>query len=155
MLAVLTPEVEWTLLDATQKKIDAVRAFAEDLGLRNVRAVAARAENLAHDPAYRQSYDGAVSRALAALPVVLELSRGFVCQGGLVAAIKGPRWSEELAASRAAMEALALELLHSIEVTSTDRPTWLVIMRALGPAPPPYPRGEGRPRSDPLGGNRR
>lgn len=155
VLAVLTPEVRWTLLDATRKKIEAVRAFADELGLDNVSPVAGRAESVAHDPAYRERFDGAISRALAPLPTVLELCRGFVRAGGAVAAVKGPRWEEELAASQAAAEALNLAFLHSRGIGSAARPTWLVTMRALDPTPAAYPRREGRPRSHPLGGTPR
>ncbi len=155
VLAVVIPEMRWTLLDATRKKVEAVRAFAAELGLDNVEAVAGRAEVAAHDPAFRERFDGAISRALASLPTVLELCRGFVPAGGLVAAVKGPRADEEVAASAAAQQALGLRLVHSAVISSTARPTRLVTMQALGPAPAAYPRREGRPRTHPLGGTRR
>lgn len=155
VLAILEPAVEWTLLDSTAKKIDAVRGFATALGLGNVHAIAGRAESLAHDPSYRETFHGTVSRAVASLPTLVELCRGFVPEGGQVVAIKGPRWQEELAASREALTALRLGAVHAEEVTSAPRPTWVVTMKALGPTPSVYPRREGRPRSHPLGGHLR
>lgn len=155
VLAVLEPAVQWTLLDSTRKKIEAVRHFASTLGLDNVETVAGRAEHLAHEPAYRERFDGAVSRAVASLPTLLELCRGFVRPGGRLAAVKGPRWWEELAASDRALEVLRLGAIHSHELASAPRPTWLVTMTALGPTPAAYPRREGRPRSHPLGGHPR
>lgn len=154
VLATLQPEVQWTLIDSTHKKIAAVEDFASILKLENVQAVAGRAETLARDDAYRERFDGVVSRAVAELPVLLELSRGFVGTGGTIVAMKGPRWQEELAASATALRELRLRFVHSAAITSTDRTTWAVTMTALAPTPAAYPRRVGRPRSLPLGGHR-
>lgn len=154
VLAILQPEVAWTLLDSTRKKVEAVRGFAEELGLRNVAVVAGRAEQLGRDPAYRERFEGVVSRAVAPLPVLIELCRGFVGAGGRVVAVKGPRWREEVVASGPALRELGLAVVEHTALTSTPRRSWAVTMRALGPAPAAYPRREGRPRSQPLGGHR-
>lgn len=154
VLAILQPEVHWTLIDSVQKKVAAVEDFVGTLGLSNVRVVAGRAETLARDVAYREAFDGVVSRAVAALPVLLELCRGFVGTGGSIIAVKGARWEEELAASSAALRELRLRFAHSSAITSNDRTSWAVTMTALGPTPAAYPRRVGRPRSLPLGGHR-
>lgn len=150
-LAILAPETSWTLLDSVRKKARAVEEFATELGLANVAAVAARAEVLAWDPAHRERYDGALSRALGRVDVVAELSRGFVRPGGLVAAVKGPRVGEELPALERVRGRLALEDVHSVALPDAPRGTWLVTMRATGPAPRTYPRRDGVPRASPLG----
>lgn len=155
VLAILEPAVQWTLLDSTTKKTDAVGAFVQQLHLRNVVVASGRAEVLAHETAYRERFDGAISRAVAALPTLVELCRGFVAEGGTVAAVKGPRWEQEAADAATARQALRLGPVHSTEVSSVPRATWLVTMTAVGPTPPAYPRREGRPRSQPLGGRRR
>lgn len=154
VLAVLQPDVAWTLIDATRKKTDVVRAIADELALANVEVVTGRAEALAHEARYRERFDGAVSRAVAPLPTLVELCRGFVQPGGVVAAVKGPRWAEEVAAAGEALATLGLDVIHTGVVASPDRSSWVVTMRAMGPAPPAYPRREGRPRSHPLGGRR-
>lgn len=151
VLAVLQPDVEWTLIDATRKKVAAVRAFADELELANVQAVAGRAETLAHEPAYREQFDGAVSRALAGLPTLIELCRGFVRADGVLAAVKGPRWEEEIAGSVQARRALRVGEVAAVAVSGAARPTWLLTMKALGPTPAPYPRRDGRPAAQPLG----
>lgn len=152
VLAVLQPDVGWTLVDATRKKAAAVRSFADELALPNVQVVAGRAETLGHDPAYRAQFDGAVSRALAALPTLIELCRGFVRASGVLAAVKGPQWEDEVAASVPARRALRVGDVDAVAVPDAGRPTWLLTMKALGPPPPPYPRRDGRPASHPLGG---
>lgn len=151
VLAILAPETSWTLLDSARKKIRAVQEFATELGAGNVTAVAERAEVLAWDPAHRERYDGALSRALARLDVVAELCRGFVRPGGLVGAVKGPRVTEELPALERSRGRLSLERAHSQVLPDAPRGTWLVTMRATGPAPRTYPRRDGVPRTSPLG----
>jgi 16S rRNA (guanine527-N7)-methyltransferase len=154
VLAICWPEVAWTLLDSTLKKIDAVRSFITELGLDNAEAVWGRAEELAWERAHREQYDGAVSRAVARLPVVLELSRGFVREGGVVAAVKGVEAAEEVREARSAAHLLGLGDIHTLEVSEAARPSTLVTMRARGPVPRGYPRRTGVPAASPLGGRR-
>jgi 16S rRNA (guanine527-N7)-methyltransferase len=151
VLAVLAPDVEWTLLDSTRKKIVVVEDFARQLGLANVHGLGERAEVSARDPLHRGVYDGVVARAVAPLAVLVELARGFVRDGGLLVAVKGPGHVEELDVAAAAMAALRWRLLGVERVTSTPRPTWLVRMRAEGDPPPRYPRPVGVPRATPIG----
>jgi len=151
VLAMVFPDSRWTLVDATRKKVDAVAEFARILMLRNVTVRHGRAETLAHVPDLRERFEGVVSRAVAPLPTLLELSRGFVHQGGVVAAVKGTTWQEEVRTASRARELLRLGRPQTDVVTSAVRPTWLVSMRATGPAPAAYPRRDGLPRTQPLG----
>jgi len=52
-LAIALPDVHFTGMDATQKKIDAVERIADGMGLKNVELIAGRAETLGRDPRYR------------------------------------------------------------------------------------------------------
>lgn len=150
VLAFRHPDVEWVLVDATAKKVAAVRAFATALELPNVTAVQGRAESLAHEAAHRGRYDGVVARALAQLPVLTELARGFLAPDGLLVAMKGPRWEAELQRAHRALRILKLRDVHSEVLPLHDRSSWLVTMRADGPPPRGYPRGDGIPKSHPL-----
>jgi len=151
-LAVLAPDVEWTLVDSVGKKVAAVREFAAALGLPQVMSVQARAETLARDPDHRARYDGVVSRATASLPVLMELARGFLSDGGLLAAVKGPRVGQELALTSRPRHVLHYGGVHSDVVAAAVRPTVLVTMRAQGRPPRGYPRAPGVPRRSPIGG---
>ena len=150
VLAYRHPAVEWVLVDATAKKVDAVRNFAAELGLVNVTAVHARAESLGHAAGHRGAYNGVVCRAVASLPVLLELTRGFLGPGAVMAAMKGPNWKAELDRAAAAMRLLRYRDVHSEELPSPDRASWLVTMRADGPPPRGYPRRDGIPKQQPL-----
>lgn len=151
VLALRYPQVRWVLLDSVRKKTDAVGRFAEELGLRNVEVLRARAEDAAHEPEQRATYDGVVSRAVASLPVVMELGRGFLLDGGLLAVVRGSGGAGEAVEARRAAHVLRLRDVHSKEVAGVRRPTVLVMMRADGTPPRRFPRSVGTPAASPLG----
>ena len=150
VLALRHPDTAWTLIDATAKKVAAVQEFAAVLGLENVSVVHGRAEALAHSPAHRGRYDGLVARALAPLPTLAELARGFVRAGGEIVAMKGPAASEEVSAARGAFRTLHLGVAAVEPLPSEVRETLLVRLLARGAPPTGYPRRDGVPKSDPL-----
>ena len=63
---------DFTLLDSVGKKIKAVNEFTETLGLKNIKWIQWRAEELGQDKKYRASYDYIVSRSVAYFPTLLE-----------------------------------------------------------------------------------
>lgn len=150
-LAICLPSLQVTLLDATQKKIRAVQHFIDELGLQNAQAVSGRAEELGHDPAWRQCFDLVVSRALAPLPSLLEYLSPFATPGGYIIAFKGTDVLQELQDAREAMRLLRLELVRREEYTMRDLPFSRVIFRQLPGLPALYPRGQGLVRKQPLG----
>ena len=151
-LAILFPETEFTLLDATARKIEAVADFVRALGLTNVRTMAGRAEELAHDPALREDFDRVISRAVAPLRVLLELAYPFVHLNGKFAAWKGPEYINELIQSRSALTALSAESpqikLYSLPEGMGDRVVLIFSKRFQTPGR--YPRRDGMPSKKPL-----
>ncbi len=93
-LAIMREDINITLLDATENKVKAVSSFADKLALKNVSAVWARAEELAHTE-LRESFDVVVSRAVASLDALTEISAGFIKVGGSFIAYKGTGAEEE------------------------------------------------------------
>ena len=152
VLALCMPEVRWVLLDSVGKKIAAVESFAAALELENVSTICGRAEDLAHQPLWRGAFDGAVARAVAPLPVLLELARGFLPAGAVLVCVKGPTWEDEIKAAAEAARVLGWAHLDTVEVKDAVRPTWLVRMRAEGDIPRRYPRRAGVPKASPIGG---
>lgn len=150
VLGIVRPDVRWTLVDATRKKVETVRSFAGELGLDNVRVAAGRAEALARDECFRAAFDGVVTRALARLAVAAELARGFLRPGGVFAVVKGPAWRAELEAAGDALRVLRFSRADVTDIGDAVRPAWLVTMRARGEAPHAYPRRDGVPRARPL-----
>ena len=95
-LAIFRDDIKITALDATAKRIRYVDDTAKNLGLSNVNAIAARAEELAKDNAYRETYDVATARAVASLPVLSELCLPFVKKGGKFIAMKASQGESEV-----------------------------------------------------------
>ena len=106
-LAILRPDLKICALDSTEKRIRYVDETAKILGLDNVTAVAARAEDFAKLPEHREKYDYAIARAVASLPVLCELTIPFVKLGGSLVAMKAKGAHEEFEASRSAIRQLA------------------------------------------------
>ena len=150
VLALRHPDVAWTLVDATAKKVLAVREFAAALGLDNVTVLQGRAETLAHSPDHRGRYDGVIARALAPMATLIELARGFLAPGGRIVAVKGPAVQAELDAATGALRALNVSVDGLEQLPSAVRETWVVTLVARGRPPTGYPRRDGVPKSDPL-----
>ena len=74
-LLIMEPGLELTLADSLQKRLTFLDALLKELGLKAA-LVHGRAEDLGQNKLYRERYDVALSRAVANLPVLLELGRG-------------------------------------------------------------------------------
>jgi len=150
-LCIARPDLRVTLLESTGKKAAFLRLLGERLGLA-FEVVQARAEEEAHRPALRGQFDWAVSRAVAALPVLCELCLPFLRIGGHFAAYKGLRATalQELEASRAALEILGAELaaVESRQTPCGERT--LVLCRKISQTPGLYPRNHGAMLKKPL-----
>lgn len=101
-LAICREDVRITALDSTAKRINYIKSVAEKLELSNLTAVTARAEAFGNDPEHRESYDMAVARAVADLPVLAELCLPLVKVGGIFAAMKAAKGEDEFARSASA-----------------------------------------------------
>lgn len=148
-LAVARPDLRLTLVESTGKKADFVRAAAAELGL-SVDCVHARAEELAQDARFRAQYDAAVSRAVAALPMLLELTAGFVRVGGQVIAYKGQAAAEEAAAAQQAARTLGLSPAELLPVGLPGAAHALVRYGKQKDTPAAYPRRFAKIKARPL-----
>lgn len=94
-LAIFRPDLTITALDGTAKRIDYVNSTAKKLGITNVTAIAARAEEYATKPEFRENFDVATARAVAAMPILCELCLPFVKVGGKFVAMKASQGIKE------------------------------------------------------------
>lgn len=99
-LAIFRPDLSITALDSTAKRIRYVEETASILGLNNLTAIAARAEEYAHKPEFREEFDIATARAVANLSVLCELCLPYVKLGGKMIAMKSKQASDELNAAK-------------------------------------------------------
>ena len=151
-LAVVRPEIDALLVEATARKADWVAQTVDRLGITGVRVLAARAEDVAHDARLRGAFDVAVARAVAPLAVLCELCLPFVRAGGRFIAQKSARGAEvEVPAAAHALDVLGGRL---VEVRPVDLPELpnrvIVVVEQLRPVPPTYPRRAGMPAKRPL-----
>lgn len=156
VLAIARPDLDVTLVEATGKKVAFLKHVITELGLKNVQAIHARAEDIAHDPAYREQFDLATARAVGTLPTLVELALPFLRIGGWALFPKGPELGTELAEGKRAAQRLGGRVLRADllppDPAQPDLPvTRLVVVAKLSRTPDRYPRRAGIPAKEPLG----
>ena len=97
LLAIVSPEKDFTLLDSTLKRLRVIDEFAQTLNISNLQTVHARAEEISKKPEYNGEFDVCVSRAVANLEKLSGWCLPFVRKGGSFIAYKGENYDEELA----------------------------------------------------------
>jgi len=154
-LGIARPGISITLLEATEKKVTFLRNVREELDLPNLRLLNARAEEIGRRSEYREAFEIATARALAALPVVAEYCAPLVKVGGTILAMKGRLAEEELAQGVAAGAELGLELRGVLEVKNSaeliQKERRIVVFEKVGATPKKFPRRTGLARKRPLG----
>jgi 16S rRNA (guanine527-N7)-methyltransferase len=152
-LALLYPEKRFVLADALRKRTDFITYAAEELELTGVKAVHARAETLGRDADYREGFDVALCRAVAALPIVLEYTMPLVRVGGTGILYKTIRKECEIEDSKLALDLLGAAREVDVALDAEllpGRAHALYLVRKERPTPKTYPRREGRPSKTPL-----
>ena len=137
-----------TLLESSAKKTAFLEDVVERLAVPDVAVVTGRAEIAAHEPDHREAYDLVLARAVASLPVLVELALPFLRLGGFLAAPKGSRAAQEVAAATPALEACGGRILGAERLP--DSLLTLVLVEKVAPTPPTYPRRPGIPAKRPL-----
>jgi len=146
-LAIACPEVNITLLDSLGKRMHWLETILPTLGI-SAGCVTARAEEAVAD--CRETYDYAVSRAVARLNILLELTAPYVKVGGAVLAMKGSAAREELAEAAGAVKKLGLRLENIREFPLGDTAHSILVFRKISPTPPRYPRRYAKIKQSPL-----
>ena len=151
-LKIAQPDIQLTLLDAQQKRVRFLEELCERLSGIGARCLHARAEEAALDLELRDSFDFALSRAVARLNVLTELCLPFVRVGGAFIAMKGPDCDEEIAEARHAVTFLGGAIENTVDYTlpGTDITHRLVIIRKTAKTPKNYPRRFPKIQKNPL-----
>lgn len=152
-LAIAMPEVDFTLLDATNKKIAFITTVIADLGLSNVQPLHGRAEEIGQDFRHRARYDLATARAVASLPALFELAAPLLRVGGRAFFPKSAAIESELEAGERAAPLLGVRILRTNDLPhrTGEQVTRLVMMDKLAATPMRFPRRAGLPAKEPLG----
>jgi 16S rRNA (guanine527-N7)-methyltransferase len=146
------PEVNMTLLDSLNKRIIFLDELRNQLGMKNVNLVHARAEDGGQNKLYREKYDLCASRAVANLAVLTEYCLPFVAVGGYFVALKGPDVEDELNESKIAIKKLGAEILDvkQVDIPFSDIHHSIVIIRKIRQTPSQYPRKAGKVSKEPI-----
>ena len=149
-LKILEPSIRMTLLDSLGKRITFLQEVCDELGLQNVQCVHARAEEFAAE--HRQSFDFAVSRAVANLSVLCELCLPLVKVDGYFLSMKSVESDEELEAAKKAVQTLGgrVERTADYQIPGTEVVHRVIFIKKIAETPKKYPRPFAKIKKNPL-----
>lgn len=148
-LKIMNENLAVTLVEATGKKCEFLRAVVSELGLINVSIINDRAELLIKKDNFRENFDYCTARAVARLNTLLEYCMPFVKVGGEFIAFKGDA-TDEVIEAKNAVKILGGELNFVKNYTLDDAKRALVSVKKIKPTDKKYPRGNGKERKNPL-----
>lgn len=151
-LNIFLPESRLVLLDSKAKKATFLQHIIEQLELSHAEIVVGRAEEIAHQPLFRQIFTLVVSRAVASLPTLVELALPFCQIGGEFVAQKKGEIKQEIIQASKAIESLGgkLKQVKKIELEELSDERYLIIIDKIYPTPEKYPRHPGIPVRRPI-----
>jgi 16S rRNA (guanine527-N7)-methyltransferase len=151
-LKIALPDIRLVLLEATAKKVDFLKYIIEKLALDGADVVAARAEEAAHQPEYRRRFDYALSRAVAGMAALAELTLPFCNIGGRLIAQKKGDIAAEVAGAEKAVRLMGgvPPQLKKVELEALSDERYLVIVDKIEDTPEKYPRRPGMPAKRPV-----
>ncbi len=151
-LKILLPQPRLVLIEPTAKKTAFLRHIVHKLELENIEISNSRAEEAAHLSPYREQFALVLSRAVASLPELVELTLPFCRIGGRFIAQKKGDVDEEVNGAKKAIATLGgkLNQIKKIELDEFDDARYLVIIDKIHPTPNKYPRRPGMPKRRPI-----
>lgn len=152
-LKIAFPQLQVTIVDSLNKRINFLQDLVAKLGLDDVTLIHARAEEFANAKSeHREQFDVVTARAVANLTVLSELCLPAARVGGYFLAYKGRSGQEELAAAKGAITKLGGQLEQSAEFTlpGGDDDRQLIVIKKVKATPKRYPRRPGIPAKKPL-----
>ena len=151
-LKIAYPNLQVTLLDSLNKRINFLNEVITQLGLTGVETVHGRAEDFAKPDKLRGKFDLCVSRAVANMSTLSEYCLPFVKVGGEFISYKSEKISEELETATKAISILGGKFDRSTEFNLPDSDIYrnLVVIIKVKESPKKYPRKAGLPSKEPI-----
>lgn len=149
-LALIYPEKNFILMDAVGKKLKVVEAASLSLGLSNVQTLHMRAEDMAKDKAFRESFDLVVSRAVANMSTLSEYCIPFVKPGGHFVAYKTSDANDEILSAKKALDLLGCSDIDIYPDGIEGSGHIFAVCRKVKTTPLRFPRKAGIPSKNPL-----
>lgn len=141
-IKIARPDCEFLLLDSLKKRLTFLDNAISLLQLESISTLHARAEEAARKLPYRDSFDIAISRAVAPLNLLCELCLPFVKVGGVFVAYKSKGTQDEIADATTAISKLSGEITDIIDYDLPENmgTRSLVVIKKLKPTHPSLPR---------------
>lgn len=151
-LKIVFPNLKITLMDSLNKRVKFLNEVIDRLGLKDIEAVHGRAEEMGQNSKYRETYDIAVSRAVANMTVLSELCIPFVTVEGKFISYKSSKIDEEYTMAKNAIGILGGEYLEQVEFDLPDSDIYrnMFVIKKIKVTPKKYPRKPGTPAKEPL-----
>jgi 16S rRNA (guanine527-N7)-methyltransferase len=151
-LRIVFPNLRLTLLEATGKKAAFLHHLREIINMPDIEVVIGRAEEIAHDPGYGEAFDLVLSRAVAALPTLAELTLPFCALNGSVILHKKGDIEAEIDQASSAITTLGgrLREVKDVSLPKFEDERRLVVIDKVSATPEQYPRRPGIPKKRPL-----
>ena len=150
-MKILFPQLEVTIIDSLNKRIQFLHLLAEELGLEGVHFYHGRAEDFAQDKQFRAQFDLVTARAVARMQVLSELTIPFLKVGGRLIALKASSAEDELNQAKNALSLLFAKVLENVDYQLPNGdPRTLTIVEKKKETPNKYPRKAGVPNKRPL-----
>lgn len=149
-LKIAFPKLKLVLADSLNKRIRFLDEVIDELKLKDITAVHARAEELGRNREYRESFDLCVSRAVANLSSLSEYCLPFVKPGGSFISYKSGEVEQEAAGAKKAVAVLGGEIREIYKFEINEQKRSFVIIDKKKATPKAYPRKAGTPAREPL-----
>lgn len=151
-LKIAEEEVEVTLLDALNKRLNFLNEVIQVLELSKIKTVHLRAEEAGKNKDLREKFNVSVSRAVAPLSTLVEYLLPLVKVNGKCICMKGSNIEEEIVNSQKAIEILGgkIEKIEEFTLPNSEIKRNIIIIRKLKETPSKYPRKPGTPSKEPI-----
>lgn len=151
VLKIARPDIKLTLIDSLKKRLVFLGEVCAQLGI-EAELIHSRAEDGARDEKLRESFDFAVSRAVARMNVLSEYCLPYVKVGGAFCAMKGAQANEEFKESLNAINTLGgkLEKKYFFELPENGGERAIAVVRKVKNTPQKYPRQSGKIKAKAL-----
>lgn len=150
-LAIIFPNLKLTLIDSLNKRINFIKKVCEELDIKNIDAIHSRAEDIAKNKEFRESFDICVSRAVSNLTSLTEYCLPLVKMGGNFIAYKSKGSDLEIEEAEKAIDVLGGKVIQSKKFTLDEYgERSLIEIKKIKPTPRKYPRKAGLPTKEPI-----
>lgn len=150
-MKIIFPELQVTIIDSLNKRINFLSLLTNELGLEHITLLHGRAEDFGQNRNYRGQFDIVTARAVARLNVLSELTLPFLTKNGRLLSLKAAKFDEELNDAKNAIAVLGSKFIEQIDYQLPNGDErHIAIIEKKKETPKKYPRRAGTPNKKPL-----